>query len=257
MIEHWIWLTQLKGLGPCRQRKLINVFGDAETVYNANESELQVFFGPRIAKLVFENKSLDAACATLRRCEKKWIDIVTINDASFPAKMRTLSDQPIFLYCKGTIKKYDKAIGIVGARKCSNDDRDECIRVVSGNKNKDIAIISGMAIGIDGYAHTAAVKNDMYTIAVLGGGVDVCYPDEHNNLYRRIVDEGLLISEYSPGTRPSTYNFPKRNRIIAALSDELYVIGAKPGSGSLITAGFADKYAIPVHKINCTEDAES
>lgn len=108
--------------------------------------------------------------------------------------------------------------------------------------DQEITIVSGMAKGIDSYAHTACLKNGGYTIAVLGNGLDICYPSEHKKLMEQIERNGLLISEYEPGIRPQKINFPRRNRIIAAFSDEIIVIEAKKGSGALITAQCGEKY---------------
>lgn len=104
------------------------------------------------------------------------------------------------------------------------------------------AIISGMAKGIDSYVHTAFLKKGGYTIAILGNGLDICYPSEHNHLMECIEQTGLLLSEYPPGTRPSRYTFPRRNRLISAWCDQLFVISPTSKSGTLITADYAYKY---------------
>ena len=99
-----------------------------------------------------------------------------------------------------------------------------------------------MAKGIDSYAHTAALKSGGYTIAVLGNGPDICYPKEHQTLYEAIAQMGCVVSEYPPGVTPRSYMFPRRNRLIAALSDKLYIIGAGRNSGTNTTAAFCRKY---------------
>ena len=113
--------------------------------------------------------------------------------------------------------------------------------------NKNIAAISGMAKGIDSYAHTAAIKEGGYTIAVLGNGPEICYPKEHERLYEEISKNGCILSEYPPGTEPREYRFPKRNRLIADLSDRLYVIDAGRISGTKTTAQNAVKYGRKVY----------
>lgn len=99
-----------------------------------------------------------------------------------------------------------------------------------------------MAKGVDSYAHTVCINADGYTIAILGNGLDLCYPSEHVKLMQAIEEKGLLLSEYPPGTRPTRYSFPMRNRLISAWSDELVVVQAGKGSGALITADYTRKY---------------
>ena len=103
-------------------------------------------------------------------------------------------------------------------------------------------MISGMAKGIDACAGTVCVNSGSYTVAIVGNGLDICYPAEHERLMERIRETGLLLSEYPPGTEPSNYTFPQRNRLIASWSDRLIVIAACRGSGAMITANCADKY---------------
>ena len=110
-------------------------------------------------------------------------------------------------------------------------------------------IISGMAKGIDSYAHTAAINSGGYTVAVLGHGLDMCYPLEHETLMECIVDQGLILSEYPPGVKPNKYTFPQRNRIIAGLSDVVYVVDAGGTSGTRSTIKAAERYGKQFNKI--------
>ena len=103
-----------------------------------------------------------------------------------------------------------------------------------------------MAKGVDSYAHTVAINNDGYTVAIVGNGLDICYPSKHDKLMQKIQNKGLLLSEYPPGTIPARYRFPQRNCLISAWSDEIVVIGAGKGSGAFITADYGDKYE---HKV--------
>ena len=112
-----------------------------------------------------------------------------------------------------------------------------------------------MAKGIDSYAHTAALKSHGYTIAVFGNGVDICYPKEHARLYEEIAEHGCIVSEYPPGTQPREYTFPKRNRLIAALSDKLYVIGAGRNSGTKSTVEYGKKYSKEIVEIAIRQQA--
>ena len=135
-------------------------------------------------------------------------------------------------------------IAVVGARRCTREDKEKCIARVKrcGEDNPGAIIVSGGAKGIDGYAHTAAIKNGLRTIAFVGTGPDRCYPKEHIELFEQISEHGMILSEYPPGTSAYPSHFPRRNRLIAAWSDEMYVIGAGRNSGTLTTKQYFEKY---------------
>ena len=120
--------------------------------------------------------------------------------------------------------------------------KEKTVSLTKALVNKNCAIVSGMAKGIDSYAHTQCILDGGYTVAVLGCGLDICYPKEHDRLMSSIAENGVLISEYPPGAPPKKYNFPRRNRLIAAISDEIYVVEAGRNSGALITADYGEKY---------------
>ena len=151
------------------------------------------------------------------------IEVTAVDDISFEIK-------------KGEI------VVIVGARRCTQEEKFKVKEITEQYVSNRTAIISGMAKGIDSYAHTACLKSGGYTVAVLGNGLDICYPCEHRKLMEQIAERGLLISEYPPGTQPAPYRFPKRNRLISAWSDKLIVVAAGRGSGAFITAEYEKKY---------------
>ena len=135
-----------------------------------------------------------------------------------------------------------QTVGIVGARRCTQEAKQQVIDLTQKLVSANVTIVSGMAKGIDAYAHTVCLKSGGSTVAVLGNGLDICYPREHNKLMECIINNGLVVSEYPPGTPPTRYHFPKRNRLISAWSDQLYVIAPGKGSGALITAEYAQRY---------------
>lgn len=118
----------------------------------------------------------------------------------------------------------------------------QCVQITQSYVRQGIPVVSGMAKGIDACAATVCINEGGYTIAVLGNGLYICYPSEHQLLMDKIRERGLLISEYPPGTRPTRYNFPKRNRLISAWSDKVIIIAPGKGSGALITGDYAKKY---------------
>lgn len=172
---------------------------------------------------------------------KEGIHIVTCNNPTFPSKLKYYDDCPSILFYKGNIKRLNDSysIGIVGSRKCTNYGVDVTRIITKELCNNNINIISGLAKGIDTFAHKTCIDNGKYTCAILGSGIDVVYPRENKQLYNEILKSGCIISEYVPGTQPYPYNFPVRNRIISALSDIVIVVEASSKSGSLITAGLA------------------
>ena len=143
-------------------------------------------------------------------CQNKNISILCWNDERYPLHAREPADAPPMLYYKGNIKKMDQTVGIVGARRCSQKAKQETVFLASEYAKTRIAVVSGMAKGIDSYAHTACLNAGGYTIAILGNGLDICYPSEHHKLMKCIEEKGLLLSEYPPGTPPSRYTFPRR-----------------------------------------------
>ena len=168
------------------------------------------------------------------------IEIITKESGVFPENLKNIHDVPRKLYCLGDVSLLrKKAVAVVGARKCSEYGRQVALKVGETLANNDIVTISGMAEGVDAAAHIGALNAGGWTIAVLGSGVDVCYPRCNKSLYEKILKQGLVISEYPLGTKPVPYNFPRRNRIISAISSAVTVIEAGSGSGSLITAEIA------------------
>ena len=256
---YYIWLSMLSGIGNVLAHRLLKKFINPEYIYKATYVDLLETNDIGVAKAaaIIANKDLSAANDILKKCTSQNIDIIHIDSENFPLKLKSNNEMPILIYGKGGYYNPKKTVGIVGPRKCSRTDRENAIKLADSLSKDNCCIVSGMAIGIDAYAHTAALKKDKPTIAVLGNGVDICYPSDHLDLYRAIINNGSVISEYPPGARATRYSFPERNKIIAGLSDELYVIGSGKKSGSLITASFAEKYERKVYYINCASDSVS
>lgn len=174
-----------------------------------------------------------------------------LGDYDYPELLKYISNPPEVLYYLGDLSLASKpAIAVVGARKATAYGKWAAYGFAEKLAEYEIAVVSGMAYGIDSYAHKGAVDNNGKTIAVLGCGVDICYPDSNKLLREHILKEGLLLSEYEPGTPPLPYRFPMRNRIISGLSIGTIIIEAGLSSGSLITAECAAEqgrniYALP------------
>ena len=203
------------------------------------EAKLRSFVDNRASGMLKED-----AIRIIAECRKKDVQIITRDDEAYPERFQGLPDIPAVLYAAGVLKinQYAASVGVVGARRCTQEEKQIAIEKVETEVAGGAAIVSGMAKGIDAYAHTAALLNHGYTIAVLGNGPDICYPKEHETLYEEIIKEGCVLSEYRPGITPHRHLFPQRNRLIAALSDRLYVIGAGRHSGTESTVESARKY---------------
>ena len=177
---------------------------------------------------------------------------ITIDDAAYPPLLRTIPGPPKELYYIGDISLASSGtcVAVVGARRCSDYGRYVATKLAGRLAENGVTVVSGMAMGIDSYAHIGALRARGKTIAVLGNGPDICFPAGSTRLKAQIEEEGLILSEYPPGTHPNKITFPMRNRIISGLSCATVVAEAGLGSGSLITAERAIEqgrtvYAVP------------
>lgn len=238
---YWIWLNELKGIGSVIARRLLEILRSPENIYNASKEELISVegIGDKLAEIIMENKDLDRAKRILDICERQYINIVTHKEERFPSNINSYYNMPILLYYRGRLYNNISGVAIVGSRRCTDYGKQVAIEAASYLAKNKIPVISGMAKGMDSYAHTACIKSHGYTIAFLGCGVDICYPKEHTELMEKIIETGAVISEYSPSTMPDKHNFPKRNRLISACSQKILVAEAGENSGALITAKYA------------------
>lgn len=187
----------------------------------------------------------------LKELKSKGIKYVKIVDEDYPDKLIPFEHRPEFLFYKGRLPdEGNPVVAMVGARACSNYGRNVAKNIARELSENGVQIISGMARGIDTYSGLGALEGKSPTFAVLGCGVDICYPAENFELYKEIIKKGGIISEYPPGEPPIAWHFPRRNRIISGLSDKIVVVEAKENSGSLITVEWAleqgkDVMAVP------------
>ncbi len=233
-----LWLLLAGKQGTAKTYRLIQAM-EAKEAFHATKAELIPHLGEKDS-FPFLNKDLRPARDVLDDCLQKGIDIVCYNDPSYPPALREINDPPVALFVLGNFPKRDvPTIGVVGTRKCSRKaaalaSTFSCSLALSG-----FQIVSGMANGIDTYAHKGSMIKGKASFAVLGCGVDVVYPKSNRVLYDLLKNYGGLISEYLPGTPPLASNFPRRNRIISGLSEGVLVVECPPKSGSMITARLA------------------
>jgi DNA processing protein len=197
--------------------------------------------GPRLIDLLRDASQVAAArqraLAELEQLAGLDITLLTPASSAFPEALRAIPDSPVLLYCRGSLAWLDHpCVAVIGARTATDYGRRIGTSLAAQLAALGITIVSGAAYGIDAAAHRGALAAGGGTVAVLGCGIDVVYPRAHADLYREIIDGGLLLSEYPLGTRPEGFRFPERNRIISGLVKGVVVIEATEKSGSLITA---------------------
>lgn len=236
-IEYWLWLSNVEGMWQGKISKLIGELETPERIYKATKKELETIAGlseKDVYNIINSKKKFDTK-KEMENLRKNGITFITYDCDNYPQKLKNIYQPPYFLYVKGSLPQSIKSVSIVGARACSRYGIELAKRIGMEMADLNVDVISGMARGIDTYAHIGALAKKGRTYAVLGCGVDVCYPTENIELYERICKEGGIISEFPPGTRPDGWRFPQRNRIISGLCDCVVVIEARQKSGSLIT----------------------
>jgi DNA processing protein len=252
-IFYWLALSLIPGVGSTLIKRLVDQFDNPEAVFQAPMKELLRIegLGEKVALEIRKGPLEKTVERELSLLKEVGGTILTLKDDAYPKRLRDIYDPPAVLYVRGELKKEDDlAVSIVGSRKTSPYGRGITERVSQELARHGVTIVSGMARGIDSLAHWGAISAGGRTIAVLGCGVDVIYPSENRNLFKKIIDCGAVLSEFRMGSPPEAGHFPKRNRIISGLSLGVVVVEASTKSGSLLTAGYAleqgrEVFAVP------------
>jgi DNA processing protein len=253
-LRYWLGFNLVRGIGPVRLRMLLDTFGDLPTAWTASAEDLRAAkLSQRVVgNLLHVRSTFDNEIEKiLGRLEQLNVQVITWESPEYPALLSQIADPPPVLFVRGTLLPTDEwAVAMVGSRKATVYGREVARRLAMDLARSGITVVSGMARGIDGITHKAALEAGGRTIAVLGSGVDVIYPSEHRQLAEHIIANGALVSDYALGTLPEGPNFPPRNRIISGLSLGTVVIEAGLRSGALITSDFAldqgrDVFAVP------------
>jgi DNA processing protein len=239
----YIALNMTIGIGPRAAAKLLERFGSAEAVYAATRAELnQLRLPPESVDSIIAKDLHARAEIEIQRVRKNGDDVLILDDGIYPSLLREIYDPPIVLYVKGEWSKCldQPCVAIVGSRRCSTYGQNAAMMLARDLAQRGVTVVSGFARGIDAAAHRGALEAGGRTIAVLGTGIDECYPRDHRKLGQEILDHGgAMVSQFPLGTPPVSENFPYRNRIISGLSLGVAVIEASENSGSLITARLA------------------
>ena len=255
---YWLALALTPGLGPARIKRVIEQFGTAERVFTATLTELEATGLRAIsAQSIATGKSLEMAKEECAKAIEARARIISLSDPEYPSRLKEIYDPPVILFVKGNVEVLSQpGLAMVGTRHPTPYGTGMAERLASDLAARGLAIISGLARGIDTASHRGAVAAKGKTIAVLGTGIDIMYPKENTRLTEQIVSlGGAIITEFPVGTSPAPQNFPIRNRIISGMSAGVLVVEAAEYSGTRITSRLAleqnrDVYAVPGNVTN-------
>ncbi len=253
-LKYLLALNKIPGVGCKRFTSLMEHYRNGEAVWNSSKKELMQVpnLDEKVCDSIINQRNIIDPDKELLETKEKGINVVTVYDDNYPFLLRNIYDPPQIIYFKGelSLDNDNVSIAVVGSRKPTYYGRYVAEKISKQLAMEGITVVSGMAIGVDTFAHKGALSGGGRTIAVLGSGVDVPYPKRNINLIQEIVKNGAVISEFPPGTGPLPAHFPMRNRIISGLSLGTLVVEAGARSGSLITADCAleqgrEVFAIP------------
>ena len=237
-LKYWVAFNRVSRVGRARMALLQGHFGALSAAWRAGAAQLRQAGLDRTtaAHVARSIKEIDPD-DEMERVIQAGARALTWYDEEYPPRLKQIYDKPPVLYVKGEILPQDeRSVAVVGTRKPSAYGREAARNLTSDIAAAGVAVVSGLARGIDGIAHNVALESGARTIAVLGSGVDVIYPREHAALAERVIANGAVVSEHPVGTRPDAQNFPRRNRIISGMSLGTLVVEAPEGSGALLTA---------------------
>jgi len=252
-LKYWLGFNYVSGIGPAKVQALLGHFGNLAAAWSASESQLRdIGFDARALESLREARQTLDLDHYAAQVEASGAHALTWDNPDYPALLRQIPAAPPVIYVRGRFEPVDQwAVAVVGTRRLSAYGRLMANDLAGGLARNGITIVSGLARGIDGVAHRAALEAGGRTIAVMGCGIDRVYPPEHRDLAHAIVDgHGATVTDFPLGTEPSSANFPARNRLISGLSLGVLVIEAGERSGALITTRFAleqdrEVFAVP------------
>ncbi len=246
-------LDSLPGVGPARVSRLVRAFGGAASALDAPHALFASIAGREAARARGDRALADRVDCSLARAHELGLTVLTWSAPGYPGDLLHLADPPPVLFLRGRIDLLTRspAVTVVGSRRVTTRGREIARDLARRVARSGAVVVSGLALGADGEAHRGALDVAGDTIAVLGTGADVPYPKTHTRLFREVVERGLVVSEFAPGTGAAPYHFPRRNRVLAALgATAVVVVEAGARSGSLITVDHAldlgrDVWAVP------------
>ena len=247
-----LWLNIQCGHDPRLIEKCLNKFGSAEEIFKSEPKYTELLSGVRMGRVLSARRSLSQAEELVRYCEEEGIEIIAQGDKKYPKRLSEIFAPPQILYVKGEMPDIDNlvCVTVVGSRECTEYSRKFARDISYDLAKSGIIVISGMARGIDAAAQTGALDAGSITVAALAGGVDVIYPKSNAPLYKRIVEQGAIISERPPQTAGRKEFYRERNRILVGLSKGVVIVAGEEKSGTRLTATWAgdanrDLFAVP------------
>ncbi len=240
-LKYWLWISKIKKLGSITIQRLLKIYGSPYKIYNLKKEELLEVVGEKLSEEILDSKYRINLENEIEYLKRNNIELISIKDNRYPAKLKQIYDMPICLYAKGNIEILNNfSIAIIGCRDNTKYGEQMAKMISEGLTKINVVTVSGLARGIDSIAHKSTVEKNGKTIAIIGSGLDKLYPEENLELAKAIIEKGgAIITEYPIGTKPEKLNFPARNRIISGISNGIVVVEAKKKSGTMITVDFA------------------
>ncbi|MDW8214985.1 MAG: DNA-processing protein DprA [Roseiflexaceae bacterium] len=250
--HYYLGFNRVNGIGPARLDRLIERCGSIEAAWHASPAELAAAgLEPKLIEALIETRRTLDLDREMERAQRAGITLIDRENPAYPAPLRHIPSPPPLIYVRGALSDADAwSVAVVGTRQPTSYGREATRRLTTGLVEAGVTIVSGLALGIDGIAHAAALDAGGRTLAVLPCGADMVYPERHAALAQRIASSGALISEFPLGARPIPQLFPVRNRLISGLARGVLVVEAGMKSGALITVDYAleqgrDVFAVP------------
>ncbi len=247
-LKHTIALTLIPGVGSVSAKALIAYFGNAEAIFYEKKSRLMRVsgIGEKGASAIV---GMDRECILNRAeeellfMEKNGVTPLCFMDPAYPTRLKRCEDAPLILYKQGAMDlNRERMLAVIGTRSSTEYGRQVCETLIEGLKKWQVGIVSGLAYGIDIVAHRASLKQDLPTAGVLAHGLHTVYPSLHRTVAKKMLDSGALLSEFISGTQADKENFPRRNRIVAGMTDATLVVETGVRGGSIITVALANSY---------------
>lgn len=249
--KFWVGFGRVPFVGPARIERLVRHFGGLDRAWAAPPQELRRVLDERALASLLKTRGELSLDGEMERIAGAGVSVLTRADSGYPRLLAQIPAPPPVLYLRGNLLPEDEvAVAIVGTRRMTPYGREMATRLGGDLAAAGVTVVSGLARGVDAAAHRAALAAGGRTLAVLGSGPDVVYPQEHTELAARVAEQGAVLADYPPGRQPDAPNFPARNRIVAGLSLGVIVVEAPARSGALITVDFAadqgrDVFAVP------------
>jgi DNA processing protein len=244
-LKYRIALTLIPGIGSVLGKLLVSYCGSPEAVFKESKNKLKRIPGisDGTAESIVSSKVMERAEEEVAFVQKHNIKVLFFTDEEYPHRLKHCEDAPVLLYYKGEGSlNHERVLAMVGTRKATDYGKKMCEKIVADLASLDVCIVSGLAYGIDTAAHKAAVKSGQSTVGVLAHGLDKIYPPENEALASKMMTNGGVVAEFMSGTNLDPAFFPRRNRIIAGMSDAVLVVESKVNGGGLITADIANTY---------------